>query len=108
MLLINQHPIEYPVKQGCINGDCGQSGYYDPNAEENKYTFEVDKNANKAEIKHAIETIFEGVKVKKVRTLNFTGKKVRTRYGYGKKADWKKAYVTLTEDSEAIEYFDGM
>ena len=66
--------------------------------EENKYTFEVDKNANKAEIKHAIETIFEGVKVKKVRTLNFTGKK----------ADWKKAYVTLTEDSEAIEYFDGM
>lgn len=76
--------------------------------EENKYTFEVDKNANKAEIKHAIETIFEGVKVKKVRTLNFTGKKVRTRYGYGKKADWKKAYVTLTEDSEAIEYFDGM
>ena len=66
--------------------------------EENKYTFEVDKNANKAEIKHAIETIFEGVKVKKV----------RTRYGYGKKADWKKAYVTLTEDSEAIEYFDGM
>ena len=76
--------------------------------EENKYTFEVDKNSNKAEIKHAIETIFEGVKVKKVRTLNFTGKKVRTRYGYGKKADWKKAYVTLTEDSEAIEYFDGM
>lgn len=76
--------------------------------EENKYTFEVYKNANKAEIKHAIETIFEGVKVKKVRTLNFTGKKVRTRYGYGKKADWKKAYVTLTEDSEAIEYFDGM
>ena len=48
---------------------------------ENKYTFEVDKNANKAEIKHAIETIFEGVKVKKVRTLNFTGKKVRTRSG---------------------------
>ena len=76
--------------------------------EENKYTFEVDKNANKAEIKHAIEAIFEGVKVKKVRTLNFTGKKVRTRYGYGKKADWKKAYVTLTDDSEAIEYFDGM
>ncbi|MDU1316147.1 MAG: 50S ribosomal protein L23 [Anaerococcus hydrogenalis] len=76
--------------------------------EDNKYTFEVDKNANKAEIKKAIETIFEGVKVKKVRTLNFTGKKVRTRYGYGKKADWKKAYVTLTEDSEAIEYFDGM
>ena len=76
--------------------------------EENKYTFEVDKNANKAEIKHAIETIFEGVKVKKVRTLNFTGKKVRTRYGYGKRSDWKKAIVELTEDSQAIEYFDGL
>ncbi|MDY3006450.1 50S ribosomal protein L23 [Anaerococcus sp. AGMB00486] len=76
--------------------------------EDNKYTFEVDKNANKAEIKEAIESIFDGVKVEKVRTLNFTGKKVRTRYGYGKKADWKKAYVTLTEDSAAIEYFDGM
>ena len=76
--------------------------------EENKYTFEVAKDANKPEIKKAIEALFDGVKVKKVRTLNFTGKKVRTRYGYGKKSDWKKAYVTLTEDSKAIEYFDGM
>jgi large subunit ribosomal protein L23 len=76
--------------------------------EENKYTFEVDKNANKPEIKQAVEAIFDGVKVKKVRTMNFPGKKVRTRFGYGKKADWKKAIVTLTEDSEAIEYFDGM
>lgn len=76
--------------------------------DENKYTFEVDKNANKPEIKHAIEAIFEGVKVQKVRTMNYEGKKVRTKYGYGKKADWKKAVVTLTEDSQAIEYFDGM
>lgn len=76
--------------------------------EENKYTFEVEKNANKTEIKKAVETIFDGVKVKKVRTMNYPGKKVRTRYGYGKRPDWKKAIVTLTEDSEAIEYFDGM
>ena len=76
--------------------------------DEHKYTFEVDKNANKPEIKAAIEQIFEGVKVKKVRTMNFTGKSVRTRFGYGKKSDWKKAIVQLTEDSAEIEYFEGL
>lgn len=76
--------------------------------DENKYTFEVDKNANKPEIKAAIEAIFDGVKVKSVNTMNYKGKKVRTRYGYGKRADWKKAIVELTEDSQAIEYFDGL
>ena len=75
---------------------------------ENKYTFEVDKNANKPEIKAAIEAIFDGVKVKKVRTMNYRGKKVRTRFGYGKRADWKKAIVTLTSDSAEIEYFEGL
>ena len=44
--------------------------------DENKYTFEVDKNANKPEIKAAIEAIFDGVKVKKVRTMNYEGKRV--------------------------------
>ena len=76
--------------------------------DENKYTFEVDKNANKPEIKAAIEAIFDGVKVKKVRTMNYEGKKVRTKYGYGKRADWKKAIVTLTDDSAEIEYFEGL
>ncbi len=76
--------------------------------DENKYTFEVDKNANKPEIKAAIEAIFDGVKVKKVRTMNYKGKKVRTRFGYGKRADWKKAIVTLTSDSAEIEYFEGL
>ena len=76
--------------------------------DDNKYTFEVDKNANKPEIKAAVEAIFDGVKVKNVRTMNYTGKSVRTRYGYGKRADWKKAIVELTEDSQAIEYFDGL
>ena len=76
--------------------------------DENKYTFEVDKNANKPEIKAAIEQIFDGVKVKKVRTMNYEGKRVRTRHGIGKKADWKKAVVTLTDDSAEIEYFEGL
>ena len=76
--------------------------------DENKYTFEVDKNANKPEIKAAIEQIFDGVKVKKVRTMNYVGKRVRTRHGIGKKADWKKAVVTLTDDSAEIEYFEGL
>lgn len=76
--------------------------------DENKYTFEVDKNANKPEIKAAIEAIFDGIKVKKVRTMNYKGKKVRTRFGYGKRADWKKAIVTLTSDSAEIEYFEGL
>ncbi len=76
--------------------------------DENKYTFEVDKNANKPEIKAAVEQIFDGVKVKSVRTMNYKGKKVRTRFGYGKRADWKKAIVTLTSDSAEIEYFEGL
>ncbi|MFO3717153.1 50S ribosomal protein L23 [Anaerococcus sp. ENR1011] len=76
--------------------------------DENKYTFEVNKNANKPEIKAAIEQIFDGVKVKKVRTMNYEGKRVRTRHGIGKKADWKKAVVTLTDDSAEIEYFEGL
>ena len=76
--------------------------------DENKYTFEVDKNANKPEIKAAIEQIFDGVKVQKVRTMNYEGKRVRTRHGIGKRADWKKAVVTLTADSAEIEYFEGL
>ena len=48
------------------------------------------------------------IRDRSVRTMNYKGKKVRTRYGYGKRADWKKAIVELTEDSQAIEYFDGL
>ena len=48
--------------------------------DENKYTFEVDKNANKPEIKAAIEAIFDGVKVKKVRTMNYKGKKSKNTF----------------------------
>lgn len=71
----------------------------------NKYVFKVDRKANKSEIKEAVETIFENVKVKKVNTINMKGKS--TRYGMitGKKSDWKKAIVTLTDDSREIELF---
>ncbi|NLX61815.1 MAG: 50S ribosomal protein L23 [Tissierellia bacterium] len=74
---------------------------------ERKYTFKVDKKANKSEIKKAVEKIF-GVKVEKVNTINMKGKKKRMGIYEGKRPDWKKAIVTLTEDSKEIEFFEGM
>ncbi len=62
----------------------------------NKYTFEVAKEANKIEIKRAIEKVYN-VKVAKINTLNCGGKKVRMGRSTGKKPDWKKAIVTLKE-----------
>lgn len=76
--------------------------------EEKKYVFKVDKKANKSEIKAAIETIFDGVKVAKVNTMNMLGKKTRLGRIEGKKSDWKKAIVTLKEDSKTIELFEEM
>ena len=76
--------------------------------EAKKYTFEVAKDANKIEIAKAVEEIF-GVKVAKVNTLNMQGKAKRTgRSPAGRRANWKKAMVTLTEDSKTIEFFEGM
>ncbi len=75
--------------------------------QERKYTFEVDKRANKIQIKQAIEGIF-GVKVESVNTMNVLGKYKRMGANIGKRADWKKAIVTLTADSKTIEFFDGM
>ena len=73
-----------------------------------KYVFEVAMSANKTEIKAAIEAIF-GVKVAKVNTLVVNGKVKRTgAYPAGKRADIKKAVVTLTADSKTIEFFEGM
>ena len=73
-----------------------------------KYVFMVDVNANKTEIKAAVEEIF-GVKVAKVNTLRQVGKVKRTgAYPKGKRADYKKAIVTLTADSKTIEFFEGM
>ena len=73
-----------------------------------KYVFEVAMAANKTEIKAAVETIF-GVKVAKVNTAIVGGKVKRTgAYPAGKRADIKKAVVTLTADSKTIEFFEGM
>ena len=73
-----------------------------------KYVFMVDINSNKTEIKEAVETIF-GVKVAKVNTVRMQGKGKRTgAYPAGKRADYKKAIVTLTADSKTIEFFEGM
>lgn len=74
---------------------------------EKKYTFKVDKRANKTEIKNAIEQIF-GVKVEKVNTMNMLGKKKRMGANVGRRSSWKKAIVKLTEDSNTIEFFEGM
>ena len=77
------------------------------NMESKRYTFKVDTRANKSEIKKAVETIF-GVKVKQVNTMNITGKKKRMGANVGKRPDWKKAIVTLTEDSKEIELFESI
>ena len=72
---------------------------------ENKISFKVDKNANKLEIKEAVEKIFK-VKVLDVKSMNVTGKKKRVGRYIGKKAGWKKALVTLRE-GDRIEFFEG-
>lgn len=72
-----------------------------------KYTFQVALDANKIEIKQAIEQIFK-VKVEKVTTSRVLGKIKRMGATSGKRADWKKATVKLTADSKTIEFFDGM
>ena len=64
----------------------------------NAYFFEVDKKANKQDIKQAIEDIY-GVKVKDVRTMIRKGKPTRRGWVMGHKSDWKKAVVVLEEDS---------
>lgn len=71
--------------------------------DENVYTFEVAKDANKVEIGQAVEEIF-GVKVVKVNTLNVKSKPKRVRYQIGQTRTWKKAMVTLAE-GDSIEIF---
>ena len=72
--------------------------------EHNKYTFLVRKTANKTQVKIAVEKIF-GVKVASVNTINRQGKRKRTKAGFGKRADTKRAVVTLREGR--IEIFGG-
>ena len=78
------------------------------NVADKKYVFEVDINANKTEIKAAVEAVF-GVKVAKVNTVRMQGKVKRTgAYPAGRRSAYKKAIVTLTADSKTIEFFEGM
>ena len=73
-----------------------------------KYVFMVDVNANKTEIKAAVEQAF-GVKVAKVNTIRMEGKEKRQGAApAGRRASWKKAMVKLTADSKTIEFFEGM
>ena len=72
-----------------------------------KYTFKVAKHSNKIEIAKAVEELF-GVKVAAVNTMNVKGRYKRQGRYEGYQSDWKKAIVTLTEDSKTIEFFDGM
>jgi large subunit ribosomal protein L23 len=73
--------------------------------DENKYTFLVQPDANKTQIKQAVEAVF-GVKVANVNTINRQGKRKRTRYGFGKRKDTKRAIVSLAE-GERIDIFGG-
>ena len=72
-----------------------------------KYTFEVASDANKIDIKKAIEEIFK-VEVDKVNTISVKSKNKRVGYHLGKTSEWKKAIVTLKETSKTIEFFDNM
>ena len=75
---------------------------------EKKYTFLVHPEANKTQIKEAVEKMFEGTKVKSVNTINSDGKKKRRGMVVGKTAKTKKAIVALTEESKDIESFEGL
>ena len=73
-----------------------------------KYTFLVHTHATKAQIKEAVEKMFEGTKVARVNTMNLEGKNRRRGMVVGKTAKTKKAIVQLTEDSKEIEIFEGL
>jgi large subunit ribosomal protein L23 len=75
------------------------------NEQSNQVVFRVDPRANKVEIRHAVERLFK-VKVEKVRTSRVLGKIRRVGRHAGRRADWKKAYVTLAEGAR-IDFFEG-
>lgn len=75
---------------------------------EKKYTFLVHPEANKSQIKEAVEKMFDGAKVKKVNTINMDGKNKRRGTVTGVTPKTKKAIVQLTEDSKDIEIFSGL
>lgn len=72
-----------------------------------RYTFKVVKTATKTQIKLAVEQIF-GVKVAKINTCNYEGKLKRMGRNEGRRSSYKKAVVTLSADSKAIEFFESL
>ena len=75
-------------------------------AADKKYTFKVATDANKTQVKLAVEEIF-GVEVAKVNIMNYDGKVKRMGRNVGRTASYKKAVVTLTNGSKEIEFFQG-
>jgi len=75
--------------------------------ERNIVAFEVDRRANKIQVKQAVEARF-GVKVAEVRVANMHGKMRRQGRYFGHRPDWKKAYVRLAEGEKPIEFFEGV
>ena len=76
-------------------------------AADKKYTFKVATDANKTQVKLAVEEIF-GVEVEKVNIMNYDGKVKRMGRNVGRTASYKKAVVTLTNGSKEIEFFQGL
>ena len=72
-----------------------------------RYAFVVHPDADKTQIKNAVETCF-GVKVEKVTTINYQGKVKRQGKYEGRQSAWKKAYIQLTKDSKPIEFFESL
>lgn len=77
------------------------------NMHQRKYTFRVANDANKTEIRKAVEEIF-GVQVERVTTISMKRKPKRMGYHRGYTSAWKKAIVKLTDDSKTIEFFDSL
>ena len=75
--------------------------------QDKKYAFQEARDANKIEIKRAVEEIFK-VEVLSVNTMNVMGKKKRMGVHIGRRSAWKKAIVRLKPDSKGIEFFEGM
>ena len=76
-------------------------------AQDKKYTFKVATDANKTEVKIALEEIF-GIEIAKVNIMNCKGKLKRMGRNVGRTAAYKKAIVTLTPNSKEIEFFQGL
>lgn len=97
----------YDILQKPIISERSMDKVYDKAGNEiRKYTFRVPKTVNKVEIKKAVEEVFPGTKVAKVNTMNVLGKVKRMGRNEGRRASWKKAVVTLTNDSKEIEFFE--